>query len=123
MGLRRSPLIRKTPLARTPFRSRPKRRPGLATARAEAAIRDGGCVAREYPNIDGCAGDDEFDHVADFKAMGSKGPDRADHGQTVCAHHHKDGWATSTEARSWSRDRLDRFHPTRHVDAGCRLTG
>lgn len=99
----------------------------MADARAGALARDGGCV---YPrwlssNLgadtlrDWCAGPLEFDHVADSKAMGAKGPDRADHGQIVCAHHHKDGWATAKEIRAWARERLDDLHPDRHTAAGC----
>lgn len=127
--MKRTPLRRCTPLRRTPFVSKPKRRPGLAVARATALARDGGCVYRIWLSHDNpdergpCDGPLEFDHVADAKGMGAKGPDRSDHGQIVCAHHHKDGWAASRGARAWSRARLDIMHPTRHADAGCSLSG
>lgn len=126
--MKRTPLRRCTPLRRTEFVSKPKRRPGLAVARATAFARDGGCVGPRLGAPDPCSGELEFDHVADFKAMGAKGPDRADHGQTACVHHHKGrsgdgGWLTTKTARQKARERLDRMHPTRHADAGCTLNG
>jgi len=96
--MRRTPLVRRTPLrARRPMPVwiRPDEDKVTPEVRAFVLKRDGGCVAPRLGAADPCSGDVTLDHVRAQPMMGKRAPSSAMHLVSVCRKHHLDGWATA----------------------------
>jgi hypothetical protein len=114
--LRRTPLCRRTPLKRTPIRSKahpPEWR--VAPELAEYVLnRDGGCIApRVDPKAGPCSGRVTLDHVKTSLRMAERAPSDKHHLVSVCEGHSENGakaghqWNTASREleRKWLLDK------------------